>query len=161
MPHGDVIASETWNYVWEIRCCLWVERVASASDPIDGVGHKEWTCGPNTPSKHKRKKHKNKHRSQEKELPPSPAPSNSDVSLSSRIPPKKFSTAVMRVMQYHTNQTEQLKNFFFTPGCSIFIIIHSFPIISFELLHSILRFAYLLHTLRPFSSLRNPFALTI
>ena len=38
--NGDVIAGETWNYVRAIGCWLWVGRVASASNPIDGVSRK-------------------------------------------------------------------------------------------------------------------------
>ena len=51
--NGDIIAGETWNYVRRIGCWLWVERVASASNPIDGVSRKEWKCDPGIPHQHR------------------------------------------------------------------------------------------------------------
>ena len=51
--NGDVIAGETWNYVRKIGCRLWVERVASASNPIDGVSRKVWQCDPDIPPQHR------------------------------------------------------------------------------------------------------------
>ena len=51
--NGDVITGETWDYVRKIGCWLWVERVASASNPIDGVSRKVLQCDPNIPLQHR------------------------------------------------------------------------------------------------------------
>ena len=34
---GDVIISWTWRHVMELKAWLWVERVASKSNPVDGL----------------------------------------------------------------------------------------------------------------------------
>ena len=51
--NGDVITGETWTYVRKLGCWLWVERVASASNPIDGVSRKVWQCDPGIPPQHR------------------------------------------------------------------------------------------------------------
>ena len=50
--NGDVIAGETWRLIRQIRCWLWLDRVASKSNPIDGVSRKVWDCDPTIPAKH-------------------------------------------------------------------------------------------------------------
>ena len=50
--NGNVIAGITWNYVRKVGCWLWLGRVASASNPIDGVSRKVWKCDPNIPPQH-------------------------------------------------------------------------------------------------------------
>ena len=50
-PNGDIIAGETWNLVRKVRCWLWLERVASESNPIDGVSRKVFRCDPAIPAR--------------------------------------------------------------------------------------------------------------
>ena len=50
--NGDVIAGETWRLIRQIRCWLWLDRVASKSNPIDGVSRKVWKCDPTIPARH-------------------------------------------------------------------------------------------------------------
>ena len=51
--NGDIIAGETWNLIRKVRCWLWMDRVASESNPIDGVSRKKWICDPTIPAKHR------------------------------------------------------------------------------------------------------------
>ncbi len=50
--NGDTIAGETWNLIRKVRCWLWMDRVASKSNPIDGVSRKQLECDPTIPAKH-------------------------------------------------------------------------------------------------------------
>ena len=50
--NGGVIAGETWRLIRQIRCWLWLGRVAGKSNPIDGVSRKVWDCDPTIPAKH-------------------------------------------------------------------------------------------------------------
>ena len=49
---GDIIAGETWGLIRKVRCWLWMDRVASKPNPIDGVSRKQWMCDPTIPTKH-------------------------------------------------------------------------------------------------------------
>lgn len=40
--NGDVIAGLTWETVAQLQTWLWIERVMSASNPIDQVGRKNF-----------------------------------------------------------------------------------------------------------------------
>ena len=50
--NGDIIAGETWNLIRKVRCWLWMDRVASKSNPIDGVSRKQWECDHTIPAEH-------------------------------------------------------------------------------------------------------------
>jgi len=50
--NNDIIACETWDLIRTVRCWLWMDRVASKSNPIDGVSRKQWICDPTIPRKH-------------------------------------------------------------------------------------------------------------
>ena len=50
--NGDIIG-ETWNLIRKVRCWLWLDRVASESNPIDGVSRRKWDRDPTILAKHR------------------------------------------------------------------------------------------------------------